>query len=200
MSRATLSVVTAEVEDSSYVLGGVKLRKNTLFSSKFVLPGGKLLGRESASECALRETQEETGLRLQASSLAFIGSLFVDKFANKDETAFVNEETEIYLFRSHVSTQELPDLSVSSEDPELAPFWIPETTLQYLNTPEAYSMWLHYALLGCNSIMGHIFTEDDGSMRDESIAYIQFPGQRTMVHPATGMCPADSPPLKPTLV
>ena len=91
-------------------------------SAGWQLPGGGLAPHESLAECAVREVQEETGLRVGISGVAFLREWVVPKYcAVPDGQDQVGFGLEIYLYAYPLSDP----AALRSEHPATpAPCWI----------------------------------------------------------------------------
>lgn len=65
------------------------LRQRNSTGGAYTLPGGKLDANETALEAGVRESYEETGLKIDPKSMKLVHSLFVKKGKGNDDDLFM---------------------------------------------------------------------------------------------------------------
>lgn len=133
--------------DGKILLG---MKKRGLGEGKWNGFGGKREGRESMEECAVRELQEECGLRGTPDELVYQAHLF---FEQPSDPSW-NHWGFVYLLHSWTGT------AVSSE--EMEPRWFSAEALPYGSMWEADKVWLPAVLAGV-FVKGTITFGSDGS-------------------------------------
>ena len=126
-------------------------KKRGLGSGLVNAPGGRIEEAETASEAAVRETEEETGIT--PSELSLMGTLsfqFVDGYSLRG-----------YIFFAKAWSGKL------QETDEANPFWVPVSEIPYENMWEDDSHWLPLALAG-KKVQGR-FIFDDRKMLSMSL-------------------------------
>ncbi len=102
-------------------------------AGRIIAPGGKLEGSESPLQCAVRETQEETGIRVrQAVPVA--------------ELKFVERKGEQWLGHVFLASSYQ---GVAVETPEAEPHWFAIDDIPYPDMWRDNRLWLPGVLTGC---------------------------------------------------
>lgn len=144
------------------VITYVQSEKDTLFIEKkqglgtgyYNAPGGHIELEETATEAAIRETKEETGLDI--TNPVFRGTLhfqFADGMREIGYVYFTNEFS-----------------GTLKECDEARPFWIATDSIPYENMWEDDRLWLPKAMEGCKFDAYFVF--DGKTMSDHSITWL----------------------------
>jgi len=83
-------------------------RKNS-FTSKLIMPGGKIEPGETDRDCLTREIQEELGTNIQLEDIHYYGT-YLDKAASDDPE--IEMSVEIKLYKSRINGYPVPSSEI----------------------------------------------------------------------------------------
>lgn len=123
------------IQAAGHVLFGRKTRG--FGEDKLVLPGGRGMLYEDYAHNAVREVEEETGMRLGHMSVRAVGGLHI---MDMDEM----EDISVQITAARIAEQ----VPVTDTNELAGLDWYSEATLPYDEMPYDYRLWLPYVLRG----------------------------------------------------
>lgn len=137
-------------------------KENDFHGGKWNGVGGKLELNESAIECAVRETLEETGIHLEKSQLNILGVLHFPLFKPQK-----NEDWLCYVVTGQVNDSQRSQLISKGAEGELS--WIQRDELLKLNLWEGDKLFLPH-VLNNQKFNGTIWYAEQKVVRHEILA------------------------------
>ncbi|RJQ33549.1 NUDIX domain-containing protein [Candidatus Parcubacteria bacterium] len=143
MHRATVVIIHDPITDR-IVLGR---KKRGPFGAKLMPPGGKIEHGQSAHECAVLETKDETGLIVDMRHLEQVG-FFASSLSGEPQFA-------VDVFRTSAFTGELLPETI-----EMYPAWYESTRLPFDEMLPSDRLWLPDAIKGISFVGSFEFGSD----------------------------------------